>query len=218
MPNYVKFIKDILSRKRQLGEFETVALTEGYTTMLMNKLPPKLKNQGSFTILYSIGNHYVSKTLCDLGASINLMPMSIFRKLGIRKARTTIVTLQLADNSYAHPKGKIEDVLVRIDKEVPIILGKMFLATSRTLINVQKGELTMRVNDQQITFNVFVSMKCVDENEECHIIEFLDTVVEKEFAKFCYSNSNSDGNPFELTEPEMIGELCELMEIKQFKC
>ncbi|XP_016679286.1 uncharacterized protein [Gossypium hirsutum] len=111
MSNYVKFMKDILSKKRKLGELETVALTEGCTVMLKNKLPPKLKDPGSFTIPYSIGNHYVGKVLYDLGASINLMPMFIFRKLRIGNARPTTITLQLADRSYVHPEGKIEDVL-----------------------------------------------------------------------------------------------------------
>ena len=99
--------------------------------------------------------------LCDLGANINLMPMSVFKQLGIGEVIPTTVTLQLADRSLTHPDGKIEDVLVRVDKfifptdlivldyeadrEVPIILGRPFLATGRTLIDVQKGELTMRV-------------------------------------------------------------------------
>ncbi|XP_012472418.1 uncharacterized protein LOC105789591 [Gossypium raimondii] len=157
MPNYVKFMKDILSKKRRLGEFETIALIEGCTTLLKNKLPQKLKDPGSFTIPCSIGNHYVGKSLCNLGASINLMSMFSFRKLGIGNARPIIVTLQLADKSYVHPEGKIEDIVVRVekfifptdsiileceaDKEVPIILGRPFLATGRTLIDVQK-ELT----------------------------------------------------------------------------
>ncbi|KAA3487525.1 Retrovirus-related Pol polyprotein from transposon 17.6 [Gossypium australe] len=193
MPNYVKFMKDILSKKRRLGEFETVALTEGCTTMLMNKLPPKLKDSGSFTIPCSIGNHYVGKALCDLGVSIGLMPMSVFRKLGIRKARTTTVMLQLADRSYAHPKGKIEDVL--------------------------KCELTLRVNNQQITFNVFDAMKCANENEECHAIGFIEMEVEIEFAKSCDSNSDDDDDaePFELSEAETTAELRELMETKKLE-
>ncbi|XP_062118742.1 uncharacterized protein LOC133832412 [Humulus lupulus] len=112
MPNYVKFLKDILTKKRQLGEFETVALTEGCSAMLKSKIPPKLKDPGSFTISCSIGGRDVGRALCDLGASINLMPMSIFKKLGIGEARPTTVTLQLADRSMAHPEGKIEDVLV----------------------------------------------------------------------------------------------------------
>ncbi|XP_060960878.1 uncharacterized protein LOC133031405 [Cannabis sativa] len=193
MPNYVKFLKDILTKKRRLGEFETVALTEGCSAMLKSKIPPKLKDPGSFTIPCTIGGRDVGRALCDLGASINLMPMSIFKKLGIGEARPTTVTLQLADRSMAHPEGKIEDVLVQVDKfifpadfiildyeadaEVPIILGRPFLATGRTLIDVQKGELTKLVNDQQVTFNVFNAMRFPDEIEECSRISVIDSIV-----------------------------------------
>ncbi|XP_062099944.1 uncharacterized protein LOC133805809 [Humulus lupulus] len=98
MPNYAKFLKNILTKRRRLGEFETVALTEGCSAILKYKIHPKLKDPGSFTIPCSIGGI----TLYDLGASINLMPMSIFKKLGIGEARPTTVTLQLADRSMAH--------------------------------------------------------------------------------------------------------------------
>ncbi|XP_062100121.1 uncharacterized protein LOC133805999 [Humulus lupulus] len=159
MPNNVKFLKDILTKKRRLGEFETVALTEGCSAILKNKIPPKLKDPGSFTIPISIGGREVGKARCDLGASINLMTMSIFKKLGIGEVRPTTLTLQLVVHSMVHLEGKIEDVLVQVDKfifpadfiildneedrDVPIILGRPFLGTGRTLIDVEKGEITI---------------------------------------------------------------------------
>ena len=109
MSSHVKFMKDILSKKRRLDEFETIALTKESSAIFQNKIPPKLKDLGSFTIPCAIGNNYFGKALCDLGASINLMPMSVFKKLGIGEARPTTVTLQLAYRSLAHPEGKIED-------------------------------------------------------------------------------------------------------------
>ncbi|XP_062114634.1 uncharacterized protein LOC133825745 [Humulus lupulus] len=112
MPNYVKFLKDILTKKRRIGEFEMVALTEGCSAILKNKIPPKLKDPGSFKIPISIGGREVGKALCDLGASINSMPMSICKNLVIGEIRPTTLTLQLADRSMVHPEGKIEDVLV----------------------------------------------------------------------------------------------------------
>ncbi|XP_012435370.1 uncharacterized protein LOC105761987 [Gossypium raimondii] len=181
MANYVKFMKDILSKKYRLGEFETIALTEGCTTMLMNKLPPKLKDPRSFTISYSIGNHYVGKALCDLGASINIMPMSIFRKLKIEKAGPTMVTLQLVDQSYAHSEGG-------------------------TLIDVKKGELTMRISDQQITFNEFNALKYAYENKECRVIGLTETTVE-EFTRFCHSNSDIDEESLEQSDIVSFDEL-----------
>ncbi|XP_062080961.1 uncharacterized protein LOC133785761 [Humulus lupulus] len=82
-PNYVKFMKDVLTRKRRLGEFEIVALTKECSSFMQDKLPSKLKDPGSFTIPCTIGDTYCRMALCDLGASINLMPMSIFKQLGI---------------------------------------------------------------------------------------------------------------------------------------
>ena len=106
-----------------------------------------------------------------MGASINLTPLSIFKRLGLCKARPTNITLQLADRSLKHPRGVIEDVLVKgdkfifladfivldmgEDKNIPIILGRPFLATGRAMIDVQKGELKLRVKDDEVRVSVF---------------------------------------------------------------
>ncbi|XP_030478230.1 uncharacterized protein LOC115695295 [Cannabis sativa] len=152
IPSYVKFMKEILSKKRKMEDYETVALTEGCSTILQKKLPPKLRDPGSFTIPCTIGRIEGINALCDLGASINLMPLSVFRRLKLAEAKPTTVTLQLADRSLAHPRGVIEDVLVKVDKfifpadfivldmeedsNVPIILGRPFLATGQALIDI----------------------------------------------------------------------------------
>ncbi|XP_052481191.1 uncharacterized protein LOC105762095 [Gossypium raimondii] len=196
IPSYGKFMKDLLSKKKKLTDIKTIALTEGCSAVLKNKLPLKLKDPGSFTIPCSIGNHYLGKALCDLGASINLMPQSTFRKLGIGHMKYTTVTLQLVDRFLAQPEGNIKDVLFRVDKfifltdfiildcegneEVPIILGRQFLATGQTLIDVYKGELTMRLNDEQVTSSVFESIQ-YNNKEECHTVDVLDDLIEEEF-------------------------------------
>ena len=134
-----------------------------------------MKDSRSFTIPFSIGTRYNGRAICDLGAIINIMPLSVFKQLGVGEYRPTTVTLQLGDKSHAYPEGKIEDILVKVDKfifpvdfivldfeadkEISIILGRPFLAIGKTLIDVQKGELTMRVNDQQITFNILEAMR-----------------------------------------------------------
>ena len=105
MPSYVKFMKNILSKKRRLSDFETVNLTEECRAILQRKLPQKLKDPGSFTIPYTIRNSIFERALCDLGSSINLMSLSIFKWLGLGEARPTTVTLQLADRSLKHPRG-----------------------------------------------------------------------------------------------------------------
>ncbi|XP_038882364.1 uncharacterized protein LOC120073630 [Benincasa hispida] len=145
MPSYVKFLKDIVANKRKIRENEIVALTYECNALFQINVPTKMKDPESFTLPCSIGGKKVRNALCDLGASINLMPFSIFKKLNIGNARPTTITLQLADRSITHSEGKIEDVLVQVDKfifptdfiildyeadrEVPIILGRPFLAT-----------------------------------------------------------------------------------------
>ena len=193
MPSYVKFMKDILSQKRRLADFETVKLTEECCAILQRKLQQKLKDLGSFTILCTIGNTIFERDLCDLGASINLMPLSIFRCLGLGEARSTTVTLQLVDRSLKHPRGVIEDVLVKVDKfnfpvdfivldmeedkEIPIILGRPFLATGRVMIDVQRGELKLRVQEDEVKFNVFEAMRHPEESDTCFMTETVEAIV-----------------------------------------
>lgn len=80
MPEYAKFLKEIISNMHKLIEFETIGLFKECSTIILRKFPPKLKDPGSFTLPYTIGNSYFDKCLCDLGANINLMPYSILRK------------------------------------------------------------------------------------------------------------------------------------------
>ncbi|XP_016681386.1 uncharacterized protein [Gossypium hirsutum] len=156
-----------------------------------------MKDLGSFTITCNIGESYYIKALCDIRVNINLMPKSIFKMLGIGKVRPVTVTLQLADQSFTYLVGKIEDVLVcvdkfifpanfivldfKADKEVSIILERPFLATGRTLIDMQKGELTMRVQDDQVTFNVLKAMKLPNPTEDYSIMEELETFISMEW-------------------------------------
>ncbi|KAK8975264.1 hypothetical protein V6N11_046733 [Hibiscus sabdariffa] len=140
--------------KKWIEEFETAAATGICLALMHNKIPAKKADPGSFTIECSIGHNYSNKAVCDPGASTNLMPKSVFKKLGIREAKPTTVMLQLADHSFVQPEGKIEDILVRIDKFIfpvdflillceadenaPIILGRPFLSTSRSTIDFDK--------------------------------------------------------------------------------
>ncbi|XP_075499192.1 uncharacterized protein LOC142537569 [Primulina tabacum] len=175
MPNYAKFIKDVMSKKRKLQEFETVKLTEECSAILQRKLPQKLKDPGSFTIPCVIGGSRVNRALCDLGASINLMPFSIYKTLELGEVKPSTITLQLADRSLTYPRGIVEDVLVKVDKfifpadfvildmeedqETPLIYGKPFLATGKAFIDVHKGELTLRVGGEEVVFNIYNTIK-----------------------------------------------------------
>ncbi|XP_073033763.1 uncharacterized protein [Primulina eburnea] len=194
MPSYAKFLKEILSNKRKLVDFETVKLSEECSAILQNKLPPKAKDPGSFSIPCTIGTSFFGKVLCDLGASINLMPYSCFEKLGIGEVKPTTISLQLADRSIKYPRGVVEDVLVKVDKfifpvdfvvldmeddrEIPLILGRPFLATRKALIDVHKGELVLRLNDESVVFNVFQSIKYPHDTSDCFRVDATDEFVE----------------------------------------
>ena len=93
MPHYAKFLKEIVSNKKKLEEYAIVALTEECSAVIQNKLPQKLKDLGSFTIPCSIGHVDIQKSLCDLGAGVNLMPSSIFNKLRIGELVPTTISL-----------------------------------------------------------------------------------------------------------------------------
>ncbi|XP_019198704.1 PREDICTED: uncharacterized protein LOC109192492 [Ipomoea nil] len=116
MPSYAKYIKEIVSNKKKLEEFATVHLNEECSAVLQSKLPPKLMDPGSFSIPCTIGNTVIDKCLCDLGASINLMPLTLFKKLEIAEMKPTTISLQLANRSVKYPLGVVEDILVKVGK------------------------------------------------------------------------------------------------------
>ncbi|XP_070005241.1 uncharacterized protein [Nicotiana sylvestris] len=175
MPSYSKFLKEILSSKRKLEEVSVVKLTEKYSAILQNKHPQKLGDRGSFTIPCTVGGTHFEKAICDSGASINLMPFSIFRKLELGEMKNTRVSLQLDDQSTKRPKVIIENILVRVDKfvfsvdfivlemelitKVQLILGRPFIATGREIIDVHQGQLVLRVDEDRVIFDMQKMMK-----------------------------------------------------------
>ena len=101
MPNYAKFLKEILNKKRKIAEEGIVNLTATYSAVVQQKLPTKMKDPDSFTIPCSIGKYEFKKSLCDFGATINLMPMSVVQRLSFGELTPTVITLQMADRSMA---------------------------------------------------------------------------------------------------------------------
>ena len=116
MPTYAKFLKEILSKKRKIAEEGIVNLTATCSAVIQQKLPAKMKDPGSFTIPCSIGKYEFKKALCDSGASINLMPLSVVQILSLGELTPTTITLQMANRLMAQPKGVLEDVLVKVGK------------------------------------------------------------------------------------------------------
>ena len=116
MPNYAKFIKDVMAKKRKLEDYKTMKLTKECSAILQRKPPQKVKDPSSFPIPCTIGDSTFDKALCDLGVSINLIPLSVFRKLGLGEVKPTTISLQMVDRSLTFPIGIIEDVLVKVNK------------------------------------------------------------------------------------------------------
>ena len=149
VPLYAELLKNLCIMKRGLDIKKKAFLME------QCKTPIKYKDLGCPTISMNIGDMYVEKALLDLGASVNLLPYSVYKQLGLRELKPTSITLSLVDSSIKIPRGVIEDVLVQTDKfyypidfiildtepiasgpnHVPIIIGRPFLAIANALIN-----------------------------------------------------------------------------------
>nr|XP_009803766.1 PREDICTED: uncharacterized protein LOC104249084 [Nicotiana sylvestris] len=142
MPGYAKMMKDLISRKFDFQDLSTVTLTQTYNAVVTRPMAQKMSDLGSFIIPCTIGSYAFAKALCDLRASINLMPLTIYTKLGIGRAIPTSMLLQLADHIMKRPTKILDDVLFQmgkfvfptdfvildcqVDEEIPIILAGHF--------------------------------------------------------------------------------------------
>nr|GEW83846.1 hypothetical protein [Tanacetum cinerariifolium] len=147
MPKFALIIKSLLANKDKLFELTKVPLNENCSAMLLKKLLENLGDLGKFLIPCDFPGMEVCHALADLGESINLMPLSIWKKLSLPELTPTSMTLELADRS------------ITPDPRVPLILGRSFLRTGRALIDVYGEEITLRVNDESITFNLNQTMR-----------------------------------------------------------
>ncbi|KAK8492616.1 hypothetical protein V6N11_030838 [Hibiscus sabdariffa] len=113
IPRYARFLKDLCTNKRKLMGHEKINLGENVSVILTRRLPPKLKDQGMFMIPCKIGKVGIKRAMCDLGASINVMPLSVYKTLSVDPLKETRITVQLADRSTVYPEGVLENVLVQ---------------------------------------------------------------------------------------------------------
>ncbi|XP_052490810.1 uncharacterized protein LOC105785001 [Gossypium raimondii] len=118
IPRYAKFLKELCTSKRRLLGNERVNVGENVSAVLQKKVPPKYKDQGMFAISCEIGNVGIKKAMCDLGASINVMPYPIYKLINAGPLKKTRVIIQLADRSVVYPEGLLEDVLVKVNELV----------------------------------------------------------------------------------------------------
>ncbi|XP_021713491.1 uncharacterized protein LOC110681650 [Chenopodium quinoa] len=121
MPNYAKFLKEILSCRRSCDVVEMVNLTKNCSAIIMHKMQPKLKDPENFSIPCVINKMQIDNVLCDLGASVILIPYSVYQRLELGELMPSKITLTLADRSIKFPKGKVEDVPLRVGKFVILV-------------------------------------------------------------------------------------------------
>ncbi|GKC00246.1 hypothetical protein Tco_0986382 [Tanacetum coccineum] len=196
MPKYAKFMKDLLARKGKIEETSKITLNERCSVVLLNKIPFKEKDPGSFTIPCVIGKMGIDKALADLGANSSLMPYSMYARLDLGELKPTRMCIELANKSTQYPKGIVENVIVKFDKfifpvdfvvldmkedhKIPIILGRPFLATTHAMIDVFNKKIYFKVGNETITFDIHKSMKFSTlEDDECLSIDMVDKVVSK---------------------------------------
>ncbi|RVW11951.1 Retrovirus-related Pol polyprotein from transposon 297 [Vitis vinifera] len=202
MSTYAKFLKDLCTIKKGLNVNKKAFLTEQVSVIIQCKSPVKYKDPGCPTILVSIGGTCVEKALLDLGASVNLLPYSVYKQLGLRELKPTSITLSLADRSVKIPRGMIEDVLVQVDKfyypvdfvvldtdpvvkgtnYVPIILGRPFRATSNAIINCRNGVMQLTFGNMTLELNIFHLYKKnihLEEEEDLEEVCMIDTLVDE---------------------------------------
>ncbi|KAM1002844.1 hypothetical protein ACFX2C_003230 [Malus domestica] len=179
---------------------EIVKVGENVSAILQRKLPSKCKDPGSFTIPCVIGNTRFKSAMLDLGASINVMPYSVYASMNLGELKNDGVIIQLPDRSNAYPKGVLEDVLVQVNhlifpadfyvlemdesdhtRSLPILLGRPFMKTARTKIDVFNSTLTMEFDGEVINFNLSDSMKFPSENHSCFAIDIIDSLAQDHF-------------------------------------
>ncbi|GJZ25924.1 reverse transcriptase domain-containing protein [Tanacetum coccineum] len=170
IPKFASTFKSLLSNKEKLFELSNTPLNENCSAVLLKKLPEKLRDPRKFLIPCDFLELDECLALADLGASINLMPLSVWKKLSLSELTPTRMTLELANRPVAIPDGVAEDVYVKVgkfyfptdfvvvdydvDPQIPLILERPFLRMTRTLIDVYDKVLTLQVNDEAITFKV----------------------------------------------------------------
>ncbi|GJR92300.1 reverse transcriptase domain-containing protein [Tanacetum coccineum] len=220
MPKFASTLKALIGNKEKLSEMARTPLNEHCSAVILNKLPEKLGDPGKFLIPCDFPGMDECLALADLGASINLMPLSVWKRLSLPELTPTCMTLELADRSITQPIGIAEDVYVKVgkfhfpadfvvvdfdaDPRVPLILGRSFLKTGRALIDVYKGELTLRVGKEAVTFNLDQTSRYSSNYDEmtANRIDVIEMACEEYSQEvLSFSDLIASGNPTPYYDP-----------------
>ncbi|GJT97086.1 reverse transcriptase domain-containing protein [Tanacetum coccineum] len=227
IPKYQKTLKSLLSNKEKLIELANTPVSENCFAVILKKLPKKLGDPGKFLIPCGF-SELKCKALADLGASINLMPLSVWKKLGLPELISTQMTLELANRDICTPKGIARDVFVPVgkftfpadfvivdyesDPRVPLILGRPFLRTARALIDVHGEEMILRDGNERLTLNMRHDTSSYSTQPHQESINMIDVynVSHEEILEDLFATNHPSGNPTssltshtDLTSPEV---------------
>ncbi|XP_023761616.1 uncharacterized protein LOC111910055 [Lactuca sativa] len=170
MAKLPKFIKEVMTNRMDLGKASIIMLNELCSTAIIEGLPIKIGDLGRLTLPCEFGNSTLINSLCKLGASINLMPYSFYKKVTLPRLQNTRMKIRMANQSITHPRGIVKDLVVKLGKIIfpvdfvvldmkeddglPIILGRPFLSTTRALVDIHDSKPTLQVEDKEITFEM----------------------------------------------------------------
>jgi len=198
--------------EKAIGESEKPIVPTSYKPKIpfpQRLAKPKLKDHGSFSIPCVIGKETIDKAMCDLGSRFSLLPLSLLKRIGIGDLKHTKMTLQLADRSIIYPTRVLEDIPIKVgkiyfppdfvvvdikeDSEIPILLGRPFLATMGAVINVKYGKIAFHVGDQKVEFEIANLMKGPSIFYSCCMIDVIDHRVKE--CSLALSTHNGLCNP-----------------------
>ncbi|GKE71651.1 reverse transcriptase domain-containing protein [Tanacetum coccineum] len=198
MPNYGKFLKELVSNKHKLEQISSAFLGDESSAMIQNNVPPKPGDPESFPIPCTFSKAFSCNALADLGASINLMPYSLYAKLSLKTLKPTKMSVRLADQSFQHPIRIAKNMLVEVgkftfpvdlvilemeeDSKVPLILRRPFLHTADAVIRVKQKQLNLGVGTERMTFLIdFVMKHSYSNDDTCFSIDVIDEILEANF-------------------------------------
>ncbi|GJZ42572.1 reverse transcriptase domain-containing protein [Tanacetum coccineum] len=215
IPKYQKMLKSLLSNKEKLIELANTPVSENCSAVILKKLPEKLGDPRKFLIPCGF-NELKCKALADLGASINLMPLSVWKELGLPELISTQMTLELANRDICTPKGIARDVFVPVgkftfpadfvivdyesDPRVPLILGRPFLRTARALIDVHGEEMILRDGNERLILNMRNDTSSYSNEPHQESINMIDVynVSHEEIHEDLFATNHPSGNPTSL--------------------
>nr|GEU88139.1 reverse transcriptase domain-containing protein [Tanacetum cinerariifolium] len=220
MPKFASTLKALIGNKEKLSEMARTSMNEHCLAVILNKLPRKLGDPGKFLIPCEFPGLDECLVLADLGASINFMPLSMWEGLSLPKLTPTCMIFELADRSVSKPIGIAKDVSVKVgvfyfpadfvvvdfepDPQVFLIIRRCFLKIGRALIDVHKGELTLRIGNEAITYNLDqTSRYSANYNQmTANKIDVIDMACEEYSQEVLgFSDVTASGNPTPYDDP-----------------